>query len=69
MEKQSKEITVFLTNKDILVVERIEPSKFCGSPHYVCTKGQAKIYIPYGKVDFIRVEKFEDTENENSPAP
>lgn len=69
MEKPSKEITVFLTNKDILVVERIEPSNFCGSPHYVCTKGQAKIYIPYGKVDFVRVENFDNTENENSPAP
>ena len=69
MEKQSKEITVFLTNRDILVVDRIEPSNFCGYQHYVCTKGQAKIYIPYGKVDFIRVEKFEDTDNENSPAP
>lgn len=69
MEKPSKEITVFLTNKDILVVERIEPSNFCGSPHYVCTKGKAKIYIPYGKVDFVRVENFDNTENENSPAP
>ena len=48
---------------------RIEPSKFCGSPHYVCTKGQAKIYIPYGKVDYVRVEEFDTDDNENSPAP